>query len=189
MKVSWYGVVLALLCAGIIHIIAVLWIPRIAPRNAWTRLSTLADFNTLVVLPRPSPAHQSLPLMAPDMRYAICRYDLSRGPVRVRTSIPDELWTIAFYDPSGANFYTIRGADINRDEIEIVVSTQTNALLDDETSSLVGTEDSLMVTAPQDRGLMMIRAPLAGAIYAERTESALRQATCGRMLPGAQVAR
>ncbi len=185
MKISWYALTLALLFAGIIHIVAVLGIPQIAPRNAWTRLSTLADPNTLVVLPRPSSAHQSLPMMAPDMRYAICRYDLSRGPVRVSTQIPDELWIIAFYAPDGSNFYTISGGDIKRDKIDIIVSTQSDVLLDEETSSFLGAQVSVMVTAPQNFGLVMIRAPLKGAVYAERTERALRRASCGRVLPGA----
>jgi len=189
MKLSWYAITLSLLVAGIIHIIAVLGIPQIAPRNAWTRLTTLADANTLVVLPHPSPAHQSLPMMAPDMRYAICRYDLSRGPVRINTRIPDELWNIAFYDPSGTNYYTISGGDIKREKIEIIVSTQSNALLDDETNALIYSEDSLVVTSPENLGLVMIRAPLAGTSYADRTERALRRASCGRILPGARVAR
>ncbi len=189
MKISWYAVTLALLVAGIIHIIAVLGIPQIAPRNAWTRLTTLADVNTLVVLPQPSPAQLILHMMAPDMRYAICRFDLTRGPVRISTRIPDELWTIAFYDSSGTNFYTISGGDIKREKIEIIVSTQSNALLDDETSALIDSEDSLVVNSPNDLGLVMIRAPLAGSSYADRTERALHRASCGRILPGAQVAR
>lgn len=182
-RISWFAVLLALIMAGLIHIATVLGLPQIAPRNAWNRLSSLAEPNKLVVLPAASPAHQSLPLMAPDMRYAFCRYDVTRGPVRISTRIIDELWMIAFYRPSGANFYTISGGDINREKIEIIISTESNAVLDAETEALYDSDDVVVVTAPENTGLAVIRVPLAGVSYAGRAEQALRQATCDRVVP------
>jgi uncharacterized membrane protein len=184
-RISWFAILLAVIIAGLIHIATVLGLPQIAPRNAWTRLSSLAEPNKLVVLPAASPAHQSLPLMAPDMRYAFCRYDVTRGPVRISTPIIDELWMIAFYQPNGANFYTISGSDINREKIEIIISTESNALLDTETEALYDSDDVVVVTAPENTGLAMIRVPLAGVSYAERAEQALRQVTCSRIMPRA----
>ena len=182
-RISWFAIILAVIIAGLIHIATVLGLPQIAPRNAWNRLSSLAEPNKLVVLPAASPAHQSLPLMAPDMRYAFCRYDVARGPVRISTRIIDELWMIAFYRPSGANFYTISGGDINREKIEIIISTESNALLDTETDALYDSDDVVVVTAPENSGLAVIRVPLAGVSYAERAEQALRQARCDRVIP------
>ena len=188
-KISWFAVLLALIIAGLIHIATVLGLPQIAPRNAWTRLSSLAEPNKLVVLPAASPAHQSLPLMAPDMRYAFCRFDVTKGPVRISTQIMDELWIIAFYRPNGANFYTISGGDINREKIEIIISTESNALLDTETDALYDSEDVVVVTAPENTGLTVIRVPLAGVSYAKRAEKALRQATCDRVVPHGGLAQ
>jgi uncharacterized membrane protein len=187
-RISWFAVLLALIIAGLIHIATVLGLPQVAPRNAWTRLSSLAEPNKLVLLPAASPAHQSLPLMAPDMRYAFCRYDVTRGPVRIAAPIIDELWIIAFYRPNGANFYTISGGDINRENIEIIISTENNALLDAETEALYDNDDVVVVTAPENVGLAVIRVPLAGISYAERAEQALRKARCDRVVPDAGLA-
>jgi len=184
-RFSWFAVLLALILAGLIHIATVIGLPQVAPQNAWNRLQPLADANKLVVLPAASPAHQSLPLMAPDMRYAFCRYDVTRGPVRISTQIMDELWMIAFYLPNGVNFYTISGGDINRKQIEILISTESNVLLDTETDALYESDDVVGVTAPENQGLALIRVPLAGSSYAERAEQALRQATCERVVPRA----
>jgi peptidoglycan hydrolase-like protein with peptidoglycan-binding domain len=90
---------------------------------------------------------------------------------------------IAFYRPNGANFYTISGGDINREKIEIIISTESNALLDTETEALYDSDDVVVVTAPENTGLALIRVPLAGLSYAGRAEQALRQARCDRVIP------
>ena len=33
-------------------------------------------------------------MMAPDVRYAFCRFDLTNGPVRLSATIADDLWLI-----------------------------------------------------------------------------------------------
>ena len=90
-------VLLAVVLAGLIHIVAVLTLPMLAPKNAWARLVPLGPANSMIMLPPPSPGQQVMPMMAPDVRYAFCRFDLTDGPVRLRATIPDDLWLIAFY--------------------------------------------------------------------------------------------
>jgi len=107
-------IVLGLVLAGLIHIVAVLTLPMLAPRNAQARLAALGPANTMIELPPASPGHQAMPMMAPDVRYAFCRFDLTNGPIRLRAAIADELWLIALYTPEGENFYTVAGADMKR---------------------------------------------------------------------------
>lgn len=182
MKLSWYPVLAALILAGAIHVGAVLSLPYLAPENGWTRLSTLGETNKLVVLPTASPAHQTIPLMAPDVRYAFCRYDLDAGPVQLSTSILDELWMIAFYTPRGDNFYAISGGEIQRNKVEIIISTQAEQVPEFETDAAEDKDDVVVVTVPNKHGLVLIRAPLSGASYDARTESALQAASCTPLL-------
>ena len=94
--------ILAIFILGaFIHIMAVLSLPYLAPKNAWARISALSDANHMVVRPVASPSHQSLPLMAPDVRYGVCRCYRENGPVRWSTQILDDRWSIAFYSPRG----------------------------------------------------------------------------------------
>ena len=75
-----------------------------------------------------------MPMMAPDVRYAVCRYDLSKGPVRLRAQIADGLWLIAFYTPLGENFYAVVGADMKQSEVDLIIATV------DQTVAEVGVE-------------------------------------------------
>ena len=75
MRVRLPGLYIALcvVLAGLIHIVAVLTLPMLAPRDAHARLAALGPANKMIQLPLPAPGRQVMPLMAPDVRYAICR--------------------------------------------------------------------------------------------------------------------
>ena len=113
---------LGLVLAGLIHIVAVLTLPMLAPRNAHARLAALGPANTMIELPPATPGRQVMPMMAPDVRYAFCRFDLANGPVRLNARIADELWLIALYTPDGENFYSVAGADMKRAEIDLIIA-------------------------------------------------------------------
>lgn len=184
MRLLWLALPAALVLGGIIHVAAVLAMPYLAPRGAWDRLSALTEANEMQVLPAATPEHQTLPLMAPGVRYAVCRFDISEGAVRLRTPVPEDFWIIALYTPDGRNFYTISGGELKREEIEIVISTESEAVFEIGASILDNLDDLLVVAAPQTRGIAMIRAPLPGPSHAARTEQALEESSCSRKLSG-----
>jgi uncharacterized membrane protein len=140
--------------------------------------------NEMLVLPAAAPEHQGMPMMAPDVRYAVCRYDISAGPVRLSTQILDAYWIIAFYTTDGKNFYTISGGELKRDKIEFVISTQSEAIFEVGASILDDIDDLVVVAAPAHEGIVVIRAPLPGPSYAARTDNALKRSTCSRKLTG-----
>lgn len=175
--------------AAFIHIAAVLSLPYLAPKNAWARVTALTDANRMVVLPAASPSHQSLPLMAPDVRYGICRFNLDNGPVRLSTQILDDLWSIAFYTPSGENFYAITGRELKRSQIEIIISTQNEVGVKAGASLLDEIEDLVVVDSPVREGIVVIRAPLLGPSYAVQTEAALHRGSCSKSLLGTNFQR
>ena len=107
-------IALGLVLAGLIHIVAVLALPALAPKNGFSRLASLGPVNTIIQLPPAAPGQQPMPMMAPDVRYAFCRFDLSGGPVRLNARIADELLLIALYTPEAENFYSVVGADMKR---------------------------------------------------------------------------
>lgn len=176
------GILGLVFLSAFIHLTAVLSLPHLAPKNAWARVSALADSNKMVVLPAASPAHQSLPLMAPDVRYAICRFNLESGPVRLSTQILDGLWLITFYTPSGENFYAITGSELKRNQIEIIISRQDRLGFKAGASLLDEIEDLVLVDSPVKEGVAVIRAPLLGRSYASQTEAALHRGTCSNHL-------
>lgn len=184
MRSFWLAVPAAFVLAGLIHVAAVLAMPYLAPRTAWERLSALADSNEMLILPAATPEHQTLPLMAPDVRYAVCRFDISGGPVRLSTQIADDVWMIAFYTPGGQNFYTISGGELKRDKIEIVISSESEAIFEVGASILDEIDDLVVVASPERQGIAVIRAPVPSSDYAARVEQALTRSSCSRKLSG-----
>src|SRR5262249_11001088 len=98
-------IVIVLVLAGLIQIIAVLTLPMLAPKNAHARLAALGPANTMIELPAAAPGRQVMPMMAPDVRYAFCRFDLANGPVRLKAAVPDDLWLIDLYTPEGGMLF------------------------------------------------------------------------------------
>lgn len=177
------------LLSALIHLAVVLSLPSLAPKSAWARVSALTDPNRMVVLPAASPAHQSLPLMAPDVRYAVCRFNLEEGPVQLSTQILDGLWLITFYTPGGENFYAITGRELKRSQIEFIISRKDKLGFKAGASLLDDIEDLVLVDSPVREGIAVIRAPLLGPSYAQQTEAALGRGTCSSRLRDTASAR
>jgi hypothetical protein len=53
------------LLGGIVHLVAVLILPRTATQDAYTRLAPFAPVNLVVAVPQPSPQSEIMPFMDP----------------------------------------------------------------------------------------------------------------------------
>src|SRR6478672_6206251 len=122
LRIPLLYILLCLVRGGLIHIAAVLALPSLAPKNAWERLVTLGPANTMIQLPALTPGKEIMPMMAPDVRYAFCRFDLAQGPVRLKGAVPNDLWMIAFYTAEGDNFYTVSGVDMKSAQLDLGIA-------------------------------------------------------------------
>jgi uncharacterized membrane protein len=172
---------LCLVLAGLIHIAAVLALPGLAPKNAWARLVPLGPANTMIQIPPLSPGNEVMPMMAPDVRYAFCRFDLTEGPVRVKGTVPSDLWMIAFYTPHGENFYTVSGADIRNAQLDLVISTAEQTVEEAGVDAPEGADELFVIKSPTPDGVAILRAPLAGQSRAASAEGALQATICNPM--------
>lgn len=173
-------IAMAIVLAGLIHVIAVLTLPFLAPRNAYARLADMGPANTIIKLPALEPGQQVMPKLAPDVRYAMCLFDLTEGPIYLRANVPDELWLIAFYTPIGENFYTVVGSDMKRNNVDLVVTTEDQSVADATGNSAEALENLVVVNSPVSKGIALIRVPLAGLSRSFEAERALESAYCGR---------
>jgi uncharacterized membrane protein len=151
----------------------------LAPRNAHARLAALGPANTMIELPAAAPGRQAMPMMAPDVRYAFCRFDLANGPIRLRAAIADNLWLIAVYTPEGENFYSVAGADVKRQQLDLIITAADQTVEEAGVDAPESSDEVLVVNAPVNEGIALIRAPLAGPSRATKAEEALRSTSCG----------
>lgn len=182
-----YWAAAGLILAGILHIVLVVAAPFTARNTAWQRLGSTLTSNAMRLLPPATPGNQMLPYMAPDVRYAVCRFDLSNGPVLVRSRFLDAAWSLALYTPLGDNFFAMTSADLQKPEIELLLSPPQERGLLELTQDLFARSPrasrdvrdvALSVTAPGTEGLAVLRAPSMGTAFDQETETALSKAVC-----------
>jgi len=171
-------IALGLVLAGLIHIVAVLALPMLAPKNGYARLASLGPANTMIQIPPAAPGQQAMPMMAPDIRYAFCRFDLSNGPVRLTSPLADDLFVIALYSRDGDNFYSVTGADMKRPDVELIITTSDQTVEEAGVDSPESADTDIIVSSPVKEGIALLRQPLAGPSRATYAEKALAAASC-----------
>jgi uncharacterized membrane protein len=86
--IRWLAVLLAgLLLGGLVHLVSVLALPRIASQDAYSRIERITPVNAVKALPLAEPNNAPIPFMDPAFATAICRYDLSSGPIKLAVPV------------------------------------------------------------------------------------------------------
>jgi len=167
----------AVLLGGIVHLATVLVLPRLASQDAYARVAAIAPVNSVIAVPPPTPERAVMPFMDPAFAMSVCRYDLSRGPLKFSVPISPAYTSVSFYTRSDVAYYAIndRAAGRRVIELDLMTTAQRADLPENED---ITAADRLIVASPTVTGLIMIRAlvPEAGWITAART--ALAAARC-----------
>jgi uncharacterized membrane protein len=183
----------ALILAAIVHILFVFSMPLFARDTAWRRLGSALPANSMRLLAPVTPESQILPYMAPDVRYAICRFDLAAGPLLVKSRMLDGPWSVTLYTPQGENYFAMTSADLPKSDLELTVNPPVQRSLIETVQAMFARpqrtarelrEVVLAVTAPAREGLAVIRAPLMGLAFERETEAALQAASCANQRRG-----
>jgi uncharacterized membrane protein len=173
--VSWRMVGGAVLLAGIVHICATFVAAVPVTGHAYQLLAEKLPVNRMVALPVQAPGRQILPYLPPDMLYAMCRYDLSAGPVTVTATVLDAGWALSLHTPQGGNFYVLPGQAQRRTNVSFAVVPSAPDMV-----PLVRRESAAdtQIASPTMEGLVVLRGPLRGRAWAAEIEAVLRAASC-----------
>ena len=175
----WHLFASALVLAAIVHICTTMVMPHLYRTDAFTRLVRNLPVDSFVILPQAQPKAQVLPFQTPDMRYAICSFNVGRGPVIIHAVLPEPGWTLSLYAPSGESFYSFPASD-RRTTLNLVVLPPGDFFVGTMTEARSQDSDLAQITAPSQRGIAVIRAPLKGRTFIDQTERELAQAYCRR---------
>ena len=165
------------LLGGIVHLATVLILPNLASQDAYSRLAPIAPVNAVAPLPLPSAQSAPIPFLDPAFAMAVCRYDLTDGPIKLSVPVSPAYTSVSFYTRSEVAYYAIndRAAGRRVIELDLMTGEQRGDLPGDEE---VTAADRLIVESPTTTGLILIKAlvPEAGLLNAART--ALAGARC-----------
>jgi uncharacterized membrane protein len=146
------------LLGGIVHLATMLMLPRAATQDAYARLTPAAlQINRMVQLPAASPQNTAIPFMDPAFAVAVCRYDLTNGPIKFTAPVSNAYTSVSFYTRSGVAYYAINDRAAGRRIIELnLMTTEQREQLPAEED--VTAADRLIVEAPSNIGLIVLRA-------------------------------
>lgn len=158
----WLAV--GLTAAVLTHLLTVWALPRLIMREAMARITdeTAAQARaqgapqaaTGVYLPPPTDHTQRRIVMpSPDLLYATCTLDLSKGPMRVTAEVAHpRYWSVALYGANSDNFFVVneRSAAAQRLDLWVVPPGA-------DRSSMNAERGSTVVDAPSRKVLLLMR--------------------------------
>ncbi len=152
-----FAIVGGVLLGGVVHLVSVLALPRIATQDAYSRLTPLTKLNAVTSLPLASPNDAPMPFMDPAFAIAICRYDLSTGPIKLAVPVSQAYTSVSFYTRSDVAYYAINDRSAGRRVIELDLMTEAQhaELPEDEE---VTAADRLIIDSPTATGLIVLKA-------------------------------
>jgi uncharacterized membrane protein len=165
------------LLGGIVHLATVIIMPRTATQDAYSRLARVAPVNTVTALPAPTPEKAPMPFMDPAFASAVCRYDLSQGPLKLTVPVSLAYTSVSFYTRYDVAYYAIndRAAGRRVIELDLMTAEQHSQMPEEED---VTAADRLIVESPTLAGLIAIRALAPEPGLVPMAQNAIAAAQC-----------
>jgi len=177
---NWRFIFAALVGAAILHICATMAAPYLTAESAYSRLAPALPINKVRILEPIAPGAEPLPFFPPDVRYAMCRFDTSKGPVSVAATLPaDTGWTITVHAPNGNNLYAAASNPGRPTPISLLFipsSEQFLGVTPEARGIARSTQPPQAISAA--RGIVILRGPQKGIAYTRYIDAELKKIAC-----------
>ena len=172
-----FAIIAGVLLGGVVHLVSVLALPRIATQDAYSRLTPMTKLNAVTSLPLADPNNSPMPFMDPAFAMAICRYDLSGGPIKLKVPVSQAYTSVSFYTRNEVAYYAIndRSAGKKVIELDLMTEAQHNELPEDEE---VTAADRLIIDSPTATGLILLKALAPEPGLMPQAQASLAASTC-----------
>ena len=172
-----FTIIAGVLLGGVVHLVSVLALPRIATNDAYSRLAPVTQVNAVTALPLADPNHAPMPFMDPAFAQAVCRYDLSDGPIKLTVPVSQAYTSVSFYTRSDVAYYAINDRSAGRKLIELDLMTEAqHAALPEEED--VTAADRLIIDSPTATGLILLKALAPEPGLMPQAQASLAAASC-----------
>jgi uncharacterized membrane protein len=172
-----FTIIAGVLLGGVVHLVSVLALPRIATQDAYSRLTPMTKLNAVTPLHLADPANAPMPFMDPAFALAICRYDLSAGPIKLTVPVSQAYTSVSFYTRNEVAYYAINDRSAGRKVIELDLMTEAQHadLPEDED---VTAADRLIIDSPTATGLIVLKALAAEPGLMPQAQASLAASSC-----------
>jgi uncharacterized membrane protein len=172
-----FTIIAGVLLGGVVHLVSVLALPRIATQDAYSRLTPMTRLNTVTPLALADPNNAPMPFMDPAFAVAICRYDLSGGALKLTVPVSQAYTSVSFYTRNEVAYYAINDRSAGRKviELDLMTAEQHGQLPEDEE---VTAADRLIIDSPTTTGLIVLKALAAEPGLMPQAQAALAASRC-----------
>jgi uncharacterized membrane protein len=172
-----FTIIAGIILGGIVHLVSVLALPRIATQDAYSRLAPVTKLNAVTALAQPEPGDARLPFMDPAFAVAICRYDLSQGPIKLAVPVSQAYTSVSFYTRNEIAYYAINDRSAGRKliELDLMTEAQHADLPEDED---VTAADRLIIDSPTPDGLIVLKALAPEPGLMPQAQASLAASSC-----------
>lgn len=172
--------------AGLVHILSVLAMPRLAERDAYARFAEIAPVNQLRLI-SPDEAARLLPYEDPAMAMAVCRFDLSQGPLRLRGNLAGGgLLLLSFRDRLGRAFFAMTDRGTSRGRLDVIIATRAQLDAIEAQDEEDETPAELRLPARGATGFILLRALARESGAMEEVRQRLGALSCASEKPAQQ---
>lgn len=170
------GLFIALVTAGMTHILSLFALPFTLHEDAFSRLAALAPAAGPNLIHEQAAA--ALPFADPNIALAVCRYDLASGPFRVRTRLSDTFLVVVFADEKRGIFSSVSDRAATSGLLDVVVASEKQlsriAALDDKDEAV----EEIRVSAAHPRGMAIIKVLVDRKSARDAAQSVLADVKC-----------
>jgi uncharacterized membrane protein len=172
-----FTIIAGVLLGGVVHLVSVLALPRIATNDAYARLAPMTKLNAVTPLPQVDPNNAPMPYLDPAFALAVCRYDLSGGPIKLAVPVSQAYTSVSFYTRNDVAYYAINDRSAGRKVIELDLMTEAqHAALPEEED--VTAADRLIIDSPSATGLILLKALAPEPGLMPQAQASLAAASC-----------
>ena len=166
-----YALLLGLIGAAIVHIAIILLVPSYASETLWNRVEELEPPETFHRLEGKNWAMRSDPLM----RSAVCRFDLSNGPVHISAIGKVPFWSLALYNHQGDITFSLNDQVSPATDLLLVTPLQKILL---EQSMPQQLEQAVLVNQSVSEGIVVLRVFEPDVTWRDEVSEFLKSAEC-----------
>jgi uncharacterized membrane protein len=176
-----FTLIAGVLLGGVVHLVSVLALPRIATQDAYSRLTPFTKLNAVTQLPPADPGNTLMPFLDPAFAVAVCRYDLASGPIKLTVPVSQAYTSVSFYTRNEVAYYAIndRSAGKKVIELDLMTEAQHNDLPEDEE---VTAADRLIIDSPTTTGLIVLKALAPEPGLMPQAQASLAASSCAEQI-------
>ena len=172
-----FTIIAGVLLGGVVHLVSVLALPRIATQDAYSRLTPITKLNAVTQLAAADPGNTLMPYLDPAFAVAVCRYDLTGGAIKLKVPVSQAYTSVSFYTRNEVAYYAIndRSAGKKVIELDLMTEAQHGDLPEDEE---VTAADRLIIDSPTATGLIILKALAPEPGLMPQAQASLAASTC-----------